>query len=323
MNDKPPKLDLKDKKILIELDRHARHTNSEIARKVGLNKNTVNYKIKRMSDLGVISNYWAFINPAKLGYFIMRVYLKFFNTTETQEKTITDFLLKNKKVGVISKIETTYDLGFMVYVKNIYEWEEFWDEFKSNFRKHFWLEKVHIFSGVRYYKRNYLCKSKQDYNSNFETIGGEKTEDYDELDMKILRILAKDARKPIIEIAEQTKTPERTIAFRIKQLEHKKIIQGYRMNLNLSKIGYEYYKLNFLMNDLSNQGELFSFCENHPNVIYIDKTLAELDFEIDVEVKGRQELLDLISEVKKRLNVRDVQILNIKEYLKLESIPQE
>ncbi|MBU2441999.1 MAG: hypothetical protein KKA43_06725, partial [Nanoarchaeota archaeon] len=68
--------------------------------------------------------------------------------------------------------------------------------------------------------------------------------------------------------------------------------------------------------------ELESFCKIHENVIYIDKTLEELDFEIDVEIKNKQELLKLISEIKEKFSVRSVDILELKEYIKLESIPQ-
>ena len=318
-----PKLDLKDKKILIELDKNARQTISEIAKKVGLNKNTVNYKIKRMVDEGIITGYWTFINPSKLGFFMMRVYLKFFNSTGAQEKKMVDWLMNHKDTGIVSKLETTYDLGFMAFVKNIHEWEKIWDNFKEKFRKNFWQENVQIFSGVRYYRRNYLKQEGERPDQAFETIGGTEIVNHDELDVKILRFLAKNARMPLIEIAEKTKTPERTIAFRIKQLEHKKIIQGYRVNLNLDKIGYEYYKLNFMMNDVLDYKAIFDFCEAHPNVIYIDKTLADYDFEIDVEVKGREELFKLIREIKSKFNIRDLQTLNFKEYLKLESIPRD
>ncbi len=99
-------------------------------------------------------------------------------------------------------------------------------------------------------------------------------------------------------------------------------IQGYRVDLNLEKIGYEYYKLNFMMEDFLSYKDVFDFCEKNPNVIYMDKTLADYDFEIDVEVKDRQELMDLIATIKKKFSVRDLEILSFKEYLKLESIPQ-
>lgn len=316
------KLDLKDRKILFELDRNSRQSNSEIAKKVGLNKNTINYKINRMHKEGVINGYYSVIDSSKLGYFSIRIYLKFFNTKEEDEKNIIEWLNNQKQVGVIAKIETIYDLVIMTWVKNIYEFEEFWQEFKKKFRKHFWQEKVYIFSKVLHFKRKYLLSQKKEYNEKADIIGGKEIASYDDLDLNILRLIAKNARMPLVDISVKLKTPERTIAFRIKQLEKKKIIQGYRINIDLKKIGFEYYKLNFILNDFAKYEELETFCKNHENVIYIDKTLEELDFEIDVEIKDRAKLLKLISEIKEKYNIRNVEILVFNEYIKLESIPQ-
>jgi len=142
------------------------------------------------------------------------------------------------------------------------------------------------------------------------------------LDVKILNILAKDARIALIDLSEKLKIPVRTIAFRIKELEKKKIIQGYRVNINLEKIGYEYYKLNFILDDCSKNQELENFCKVNEKIIFIDETLEELDFEIDVEVKNKKELSELINNIKEKFPVRDVEILTYDKYLKLGSIPQ-
>jgi len=47
-------IDLKDRKILYELDLNARQSLNEIGKKVGLNKDSVAYRIKRMEDEGII-----------------------------------------------------------------------------------------------------------------------------------------------------------------------------------------------------------------------------------------------------------------------------
>jgi len=316
------KLDLKDRKILYELDRDARQSNSEIAKKVGLNKNTVNYKINRMTEEGVISGYYATIDSSKLGYFSVRIYLKFSNTKPENEEKVIHWLKENKIVGVIARIETIYDLVIMTWVKDIYEFEDFWGEFKRKFREYFWQEQVHIFSSVLHFKRKYLLPENKKEHREFESIGGREKVNYDELDIKILRLIAKNARMPLIEMADKLKADDRTIAFRIKQLEKKRVIQGYRVNLNLAKISYEYYKVNFILNDYSKYDQLQSFCENHINVIYIDKTLEDLDFEIDVETKNKEELFKLIKEIKEKFNIREVEILTFDKYIKLESLPQ-
>jgi DNA-binding Lrp family transcriptional regulator len=314
------KLDLKDKKILGELDMNARQSNSEIAKKVRLNKNTVNYKINQFMKEGLISGYYTIIDNSKLGYFSFRVYLKFFNINPSQEEEMISWLKNNKLVGVLNKIETVYDLGFMAWVKNIYEFDDFWQEFKEKFRKYFWGERVDVFSKVYHFKRGYLAGGK--VHEKYEIVGERTPLPYDELDMKILRLLSDNARIPLIEMSEKLKTPPRTIAFRIKQLEKKGIIQGYRANFNLDKLGYEYYKINITLNDFYKYSSLFDFARKHPNIIYLDRTLSDLDLEMDIEVENRQKMLELIKQVKVEFNVRETQILNFKEYYKLELIPR-
>ena len=49
-------LDLKDRKILYELDSNSRQPLSQIAKKVGLSKEVVNYRIRRLEDQKIITH---------------------------------------------------------------------------------------------------------------------------------------------------------------------------------------------------------------------------------------------------------------------------
>ena len=66
---------------------------------------------------------------------------------------------------------------------------------------------MQIFSGVKYYRRNYLKQKDETPDPAFETIGGKEIVNHDELDLKILRLLAKNARMPLIGISDKIKTP--------------------------------------------------------------------------------------------------------------------
>jgi len=312
---------VKDKKLLYELDINSRQSNSEIGKKIGMNKNTVNYKIKKLEQDKVILGYYPVIDNSKLGYFSFRGYLKFFNTTSQQEEEIIDWLKKHPRVGIVARIETIYDFVFFIWVKNIYEFEEFWFEFKKQFRKYFWNERIDVFSGVYSFKRKYLLKENK--IESYEFIGEKKPVECNEMDLKIIKMLTKNARMPLIEISEKLKCPPRTTAFRIKRLEKKKVIQSYRVNINLEKIGYEYYKINIILDDFENYNKLFNYSNNHPNIIYYDKTLSDLDFEIDVEVENREKLLKLLAEIKSKFKIRNIEILPFKEYSKLELMPEK
>ena len=60
------KLDLKDRKILYQLDINCRQSNTQFGKKVGLSKQVVDYRIKRMEEDGVIKCYWTDIDM--IGY---------------------------------------------------------------------------------------------------------------------------------------------------------------------------------------------------------------------------------------------------------------
>ena len=56
------KLDLKDRKILYELDLDARQPLTQIGKKVGLSKDVVSYRMKKLQDEGIIKNYYTVID---------------------------------------------------------------------------------------------------------------------------------------------------------------------------------------------------------------------------------------------------------------------
>lgn len=313
------KLDLKDRKLLYELDKNCRQSNSEIGKKIRLNKNTVNYNIKRLEQGEAILGYYTVIDNSKLGYFSFRIYANFFNTKPEQENEMINWLINDNRIGVVARIESIYDFVVMIWVKDVYEFDKFWLEFKKKFRAYFWNERVDVFPSVYHFKRKYLLEDER--FEGYEFVGENKKIEHDETDLKILRLLSKNARMPLIEISSKLKIPERTVAFRIKKMEKNKIIQGYRVNINLEKIGYEYYKINMILNNFENYDKLLEFSNSNPNIIYLDRTVTDLDFEIDVEVKNRQELLKLLEEIKANFSIRSTEILSFKRYYKLELLP--
>ena len=73
------KIDLKDRKIIYQLALDARQPVSKIAKKVRLSPQVVEYKIKRLENLGVITGYYTCIDISKIGYSIFKIYFKLQN----------------------------------------------------------------------------------------------------------------------------------------------------------------------------------------------------------------------------------------------------
>ena len=319
--EKEVKLDLKDRKILYQLELNARQPSSKIAKKVGLSKEVVNYRIKRLESEEVIKGYYALIDLSKLGYLHFRVYLKLIDSSPKKEKEIIDYLVLCKETSHVADIDGSFDIAFGVAVKNILSFESFYNKFKQNFKEYLGKEQISIFTAVYHFNRSYILDEKI-RKTSAGIVGKSNEESYDEADLKILEILTKNSRVPLIDVAEKISMPERTVAFRIKKLEQRKIILGYKPLFNLGKLGFEYYKLDIALRSLSKIKRLTNYAEENPFVIYIDQTIAGSDFEIDVEVKNKTHLFQIIEELKSEFSdIREINYFTLISYNKLVYLP--
>lgn len=117
------KLDLKDRKILYELELNGRISESELAKRVGLSREVVIYRLNKLQKTGIIRSFNTIVNTMKLGFLMYRTYFKFINLTGEKEKEITEYLYK--KVNWLTKVEGTWNLSTMVFTKSVYDYEQF------------------------------------------------------------------------------------------------------------------------------------------------------------------------------------------------------
>jgi Lrp/AsnC family transcriptional regulator, leucine-responsive regulatory protein len=316
------KLDLKDKRILNQLDNNARQPNSEIAKKVGLSKEVVNYRIKKLEQDGIIQSYYTIIDMSKLGYFSFRVYIKLLDTSPAIEEEMIKNLTKSEYIFYVAEIDGEYDINFGVWVKNIYEFETFYNTFKDKYKPKIKYEQISIFTKAHHLHRKYLLNQKT--IEKIEFFGKSEQEKYDDTDTKILRLLSNNSRIHIIEISEKLNMPPRTVAFRIKQLEKKGIIQGYRALFNMELLGYAYFKVDFNLRELSIIKTLFNHVSAIANTVYVDQTIGGSDFEFDMEIENKKTFLKIINEIRIKFpEIRDWKYFTLNRYHKLIYFPQK
>jgi len=98
MSDTVIKLDVKDKKIIYELDLNCRQSLNQIAKKVGLSKQVISYRINRLIERGVIKGFYTIMDLTKLGFITFKVYLKFKDQNPKIIDEMINYLVKNKSV---------------------------------------------------------------------------------------------------------------------------------------------------------------------------------------------------------------------------------
>ena len=61
----------------------------------------------------------------------------------------------------------------------------------------------------------------------------------DNIDLKILRILSKNAKMPYTEVAKKVLVSGGTVHVRMKKLENMGVVKGTRLQINYAKLGYK------------------------------------------------------------------------------------
>ena len=290
------KIDLKDRKILYELDLNSRQSFSKIGKKIGLPKTVVAYRIKRLQENGIIKNFYPVIDAYKLGYISVRIYLTFQYTTPKIENEILDYFIKNKLTYWIGSIEGKYDLVAIMWIKELYEFHLFWKKTLTKFRDYFQIESFSIYIQLIHFPNSYLLdKTSETKRKSIEVIGSIKKVQIDKNDFMILNELSRNARIASKEIAKKTNLSIATVNNRIKNLIKKGVIQGFRTNIDISKIDIMQFKVDINFRDYGRINSVIEYVKENPHLIYITITAGHADLELSFRLSS-------VSQVKKIMN---------------------
>ena len=291
-------IDTKDKKILYELDLNCRQSNSQIGKKVGLGRDVVSYRIKRMEEEGIIENYWTLIDTFRLGYDVFRIYINFQYVSSDIKKEIIRYFVDYKYSWVVATIKSEIDLDVVVWVKNIYEFYRFWDKTLDKYEGYFEKYFISIYTEAMVYKKSYLVPEMKESNRLIDTLKcGCKPVEIDETDYKLLNELAVNARDPLIDLAEKIDCSSQNIRYRIKKLVDSKVVKSFRVNLDLSKIGLNSYKIDIYLKDHKLKKPVFDYLREKPYLEFMNFAMGWADLEPELVVKDFDELLKILDEI--------------------------
>jgi DNA-binding Lrp family transcriptional regulator len=301
------KLDKKDKAILYQLDLNSRQSYNQIAKKVKLSREVVQYRVKQLEKKGIIRGYQTLIDVSKLGYINCRFFLKFQRNTPEEENRIIEYYKKHPRFWWVDSVEGFRDLGIACWVKNIYEFYEIKEDLIKRFGEYIYELNIAIYTKFYIYKRTYFTDKKIDETPTKTMFFPEKA-DFDDKDIEILRLIAPNARMTTIEIAKKTGISMTNINYRIKKMIEKQIIKDFRVILGLEKIGYYWYKIEMQLEDLNIKKSLLQYFHQHPNIVYAYETISENDLEVELEVQSYEEFRKVLDEI------RELFGKNIKKY---------
>ncbi|MCL5317154.1 MAG: Lrp/AsnC family transcriptional regulator [Thaumarchaeota archaeon] len=110
-------LDDLDRAILNMLQRDARTSYSDIAKKYGTAEATVRFRVKRLVKEGVISAFVAFLNPTKIGFTVSGAILLKLDPTHTDD--IISTLIEYTEISYIYRSTGEYDVIAVIYAHDM------------------------------------------------------------------------------------------------------------------------------------------------------------------------------------------------------------
>lgn len=304
-------LDLKDRKILSELEMNARISHTALAKKVGLSKQVVKYRIERLEKENLIHEYTVFVDLSKLGKTIYLIYFKLVNLPSAKEKQWIKNIEKHPNILTTGKNTGYWDLTVGISCQDNQEFDKVYKQIVLGKQKN--IKDKLITSQVEgsYFNTGFLHEKKI---LEFQTIDYQDKTNLDKIDLQILNLLAKNCRISLLDLSYKVKLSPNGVKHRIKQLENKKVIFGYKTKINYEALGYLHFRVFIHVNNFTQElyGEVKNYLKNIEGVESISRYIGHADIDFRCYTKNLFELYQLISKIRDKF---------VKEIIEMDSMP--
>lgn len=316
-------LDKLDIDILFELEKDSSIQTNILAKKLKKSKDVISYRINRLKKENILRSCSAIVDMTRLGHIIFRVYIKWQNMDDQIKRKFYDFLGKKESVWTTTILHGKWDFAIFIGLKNetyIEQFHTLWQEILGDYKEKIAEHKIAIYSPIHNFNKRFFSDGNKDVISRI--YGNDCSIEYDDLDLKIIHIYSPDVRQSLVEIANKTGASIETVRRRIKELEKKKIIVGYKIDLDLPKLGYQGYRVDFALNSMSNINEILEYIKNHQYFYQINKSIGGADLETEIVVRDLSHLLSILEEMMSRFKdvIKNYEYMGYTEFPKLSII---
>jgi DNA-binding Lrp family transcriptional regulator len=319
-------IDIKDRRILYQLDINSRQSLAQLGKKVRLRKDVVAYRIKRMQQEGVITGFWTHIDAYKLGYIVFRFYLVFQYVTPEVRTNLIDYLVKDKRTWVVESIIGRYDLGVFVWVRNITEFYRFWENFLDKYGDYLSEKIFSIYVQTYSYPCSYLLgdEFKASDRRRYEITGVGSEVNTDEYDRRLLNLIAENARMPLVDLARALECSTQMVTSRLKSLIKKGVIQAFRVGVDISKLGLKPFKIDVYLKQHTQRKAIMEYVRNNPHLVFIGTSAGVSDLELEPDLQDSDMIHSMLEDINAKFPgaVRKYEYFTVKQVHKFRWMPE-
>jgi len=291
------KIDSKDTQILTELDLNARIPLTQLAKKVKLSVQVVKYRIERLEKKNIIQQYYVLIDTKKLGNTIFTLHYKFQHLSTKDEEAWMQKTNKIPEVLSLARITGNWDFAFPIIAKDYEHLNEILIDVNRSVKANILNSTIMAEKYSTYYNMNLFHN-----RVNFPILTDRNPEivNTDEIDKMLIKELSVNCRQSLVELGQKINLSPNGVKDRIRNLEKKGIIIGYKAKINYELLGFLHFRV---LIHLKNPEE--SVCDKiekyvgcFGNVESSNKCLGYDDLNFRCYVKSIPELQEMIRKVK-------------------------
>ncbi|MFH1455459.1 MAG: Lrp/AsnC family transcriptional regulator [archaeon] len=320
-------LDKKDRKLLYYLSLNSRESHTQLAKKIGLNKNSIKYRIDRLQKNGVIKQFTIIPNPVKCKLNTFNLLLKF-NSDIYENKEIIDYFKKSGFSTLVVTLSGNWDLFVEIMLRDFTEMADWIDEIISHFGnllndyKVFFVASAPVREGgmIKEFFQDLDVEKPKPKKKDFAPI------DLDDVEKRIIYELSKDSSLPYLQIAKNMDVSLDVIRYRMKNLIDKNVIVRFDTKISLKALGYTKYLCRVKLRGGSKErvGEIKKRISVNDNVEYAFFDVNENNLVFTCAFKNSEEIDHLLRGLRKDFSdlIADQEYLLIKETVLLDLFPK-
>jgi len=292
------KLSSSDLKILYHLDLNSKQSLRALGKKVQLSKSVVQYRIKRLEQLGIIKHYYTNIDFFKLGYIQISIQIIFQYYTPEIEQELINHFSNHHQTWFVANVQGKYDLFVQFSVKNMNNFFSFWKKTLQRFRFHIEQADISFSRKIIHVPKTYLTDDHETCQQHTTTITSNSTPyNLQELDTNILKELLLNPRQSSTDIAKTYNTSSVTIANHIRKLEKQNIIKGYTIDIDYTKLGLQLFNVQYTLKRYDNLQKIIEYAMKNPHLISINEVIGNYDLSMNYHIKDFSILHPIINDV--------------------------
>lgn len=298
------KLDLKNRRILDELDRDPNIWLSKLAKKVVISPQTAEYRIKRLLSQKTIWGFFTLVDPGKLGYSLFRVHIKLKNVTEEIYEKFAQNLFEEYPTFWVAFVSGSFDIIADIWSINSNEFNILFNKILERNKKIINDYEIISLLEINICEYGYFLKEKINRNK-ITLFRNLKSGKIDEKDNKILGVIKKNSRIPFETIGAKVGLTRNAVKYRIKNLEKLGIIAGYKMMVNFTHFDRLTYKIFIKYNTskINQEAQLFSYLKDYSGILAYIKLLGRWNLDIEIEPKNAKELQKFLINLRNKFDI--------------------